>query len=319
MKQEIFQFTGYEATPLRAVLWLPDSEPKAVLQITHGMTEHIGRYRRLAEHLTAYGIVTAGFDLRGHGENPGDPHCASFGENGWKASLEDMRLFSAYLNQQFPGCPRFMLGFSLGSFLLREYMNHYGDKIAGAAVLGTGYQPSPVLSIMISIVKSQIAKAGFDSTTPLVKKLSFDTYNRQFAPSRTVSDWLCSDDMELDAYLADPLCRESISAGLFCSLLESMKRTGGKDAYDAWPKTVPVLLLSGRNDPVGSSGKGVPVVKKAMDRAGLKNVMIHLFEGARHDILHEEASGCADNARQILADWIINHTGSTVSETQISE
>lgn len=304
MKQEIFRFTGHEGTPLRAILWLPDSEPKAVLQITHGMTEHIGRYSRLAEFLTAQGIVTAGFDLRGHGENPGDPDCASFGMNGWNASLEDMHLFYAHLNQQFASCPHFMLGFSLGSFLLREYMNRYNDKIAGAAVLGTGYQPSPILSIMISIVKSQIGKAGFDGTTPLVKKLSFETYNRQFSPTRTVSDWLCSDEAELDAYLADGLCRESISSGLFCQLLESMKRTGGKYAYASWPKDVPVLLISGMDDPVGSSGKGILAVKKAMDRAGMKNVSIHLMNSARHDVLHEETSGCAEQTRKILAKWI---------------
>lgn len=92
-----------------------------VVQTTHGMTEHIGRYEQLAEQLTANGIAVAGFDLRGHGRNPGDTHCASFGEGGWKLSLHDMHLFYLELESWFPAIPHFMLGFSLGSFLLRDY------------------------------------------------------------------------------------------------------------------------------------------------------------------------------------------------------
>ena len=91
------QFAGCSGTSLPVYLWTPDCEPKAVLQITHGMTEHMGRYTRLAEMLCAHGIAAAGFDLRGHGKNPGNPSCASFGEGGWEASLEDMHLFFAFL------------------------------------------------------------------------------------------------------------------------------------------------------------------------------------------------------------------------------
>jgi len=249
------------------------------------------------------------FDLRGHGRNPGDPICASFGEGGWESSLEDMHLFHGWLSGKFGGCPHFMLGFSLGSFLLREYLNRYDDRAAGAVILGTGYQPGAVLSVMAAVVNTQIRKAGFDASTPLVRKLSFDTYNRKFAPSRTPSDWLCADDGELDAYLADPLCRENISAGLFRELLCSMKRTGGKNAYENWKKELPVLLLSGEDDPVGDGGKGVMKVKSAMDRAGIGNVTMYLFAGARHDLLHEEASGSGDRARRILTEWMTGLIG----------
>ena len=98
-------------------------EVKAVLQIAHGMTEHMGRYEAFAEYLVSQGIAVAGFDLRGHGKNSGDPDVASFGIGGWEASIEDMRLFFEWLEQRFSGVAHFMLGFSLGSFLLREYLN----------------------------------------------------------------------------------------------------------------------------------------------------------------------------------------------------
>ena len=96
MKRELFEFAGYGEAKLPARLWVPDGEVKAVLQITHGMTEHMGRYEVFAEYLCPMGIAVAGFDLRGHGANPGDPEVASFGEGGWAASIEDMQLFYAH-------------------------------------------------------------------------------------------------------------------------------------------------------------------------------------------------------------------------------
>ena len=304
MNTERYTFTGCGGTKLSASIWTPDGQPKAILQIAHGMTEHIGRYDKLAEALTEQGVVVAGFDLRGHGRNSGDAHTASFGEGGWEKSLKDMHLFFAELDKRYPSIPHFMLGFSLGSFLLREYLNRYDDKVAGAAIMGTGHQPGPVLSIMCAIVKSQIKKSGFDGTTPLVQKLSFGTYNQKFKPNRTASDWICADEAQLDLYIKDELCREHISSGLFWELLSAMKRTGAKDAYRNWRKDMPVLLISGQDDPVGDFGKGVQRVEAAMCKAGLKNVQMKLFPGARHDLLHEEASGNAEKTREIISAWL---------------
>lgn len=292
---------------LAGVIWHPYERPKVILQITHGMTEHMGRYEKLAEELTAQGIVVAGFDLRGHGKNDEDFDCASFGEGGWKESLIDMHYFFKMLDERFPNLPHYMLGFSLGSFLLREYLNKYRDNVAGAAILGTGQQLGVILSIMRLIVKTQIIKNGFDETTPLVQKLSFDTYNQKFAPASTRSDWLCSDVKQLTTYLLDPYCKEDISSGLFWQLLGSMKKTGQKTAYTKWKKDMPVLLMSGEADAVGSFGKGVALVEQAMQEAGMKNVQMHLFPGARHDLLHEEENGTASQARKILRDWILEN------------
>lgn len=302
MYTETFVFNGHDGFPLPAVIWSPEGEPNCILQITHGMTEHIGRYAALAQELTAQGIVVAGFDLRGHGKNAGDPEVASFGESGWEASLEDMHRFFQVLAERFPKLPHIMLGFSLGSFLLREYLGRYPDGVNAAAILGTGYQTGAVLSVMMAIVKGQIKKAGFDNTTDMVKQLSFGNYNRQFRPNRTMADWLCADETQLDAYLADPLCRKNISAGLFWQLMGSMKRTGRKDAYRGWNKEIPILLLSGQEDPVGEHGKGVRTVKQRMEKAGLRNVTLQLIPNARHDILHEASDGAA--ARTVLLDWL---------------
>ena len=300
MKRELFEFAGYGEAKLPARLWMPDGEVKAVLQITHGMTEHMGRYEAFAEYLCPMGIAVAGFDLRGHGANPGDPEVASFGEGGWAASIEDMQLFYEHLQRRFPGKPHFMLGFSLGSFLLREYLTKYPDEgtLSGAIIMGTGHQPGWLLSVMGWIVKGQIQKAGFDGTTDLVRQLSFGTYNQKFKPNRTSADWLCADEAELDKYLADPLVRKDISAGLFWELLGSMKRSGRNCAYGG----LPILLISGQDDPVGNGGKGVQEIHRRLV-LGHENVTLKLFPGARHDLLHEE-KGSAEAARKLIAEWI---------------
>ena len=305
MKTEIFEFAGYNGIILPAYLWLPDGEVKAVLQITHGMTEHMGRYEAFARYLCSMGITVAGFDLRGHGKNPGDAEVASFGEGGWAASIEDMRLFYELLEQRLTVVPHYMLGFSLGSFLLREYLTKYPDEgeVAGAIIMGTGHQPGWLLSIMMGIVNGQIKKAGFDKTTDLVHQLSFGTYNQKFKPNRTTADWLCADETELDKYLADPLVRKDISAGLFWELLGSMKRTGSAYEYAGWDTSIPILLISGQDDPVGDGGKGVQEISRRMKKSGMENVTIKLFPGARHDLLHEEKNG-ADATRKYIAEWI---------------
>lgn len=305
MTPEYFEFTGCRETILPGVLWLPDGEVKAVLQIAHGMTEHMGRYEAFAEFLLPMGIAVAGFDLRGHGKNPGDPSVASFGDGGWAASIEDMRIFYELLEQRFAGAPHYMLGFSLGSFLLREYLTKYPEEgeIAGAIIMGTGYQPGWLLSIMLAIVKGEIKKVGFDESTDRVRQLSFGTYNQRFKPNRTAADWLCADELALDEYLADPLVRKDISAGLFRELLGSMKRTGSVFEYDGWDKSLPILLISGQDDPVGDGGKGVRTIYQRMKKNGMENVTLKLFPGARHDLLHEEKNG-ADAARKYIAEWI---------------
>ena len=306
MKTEFLEFNSNHKS-LSAVLWLPEGEPKAVLQITHGMTEHIGRYGAFAEQLTSHGIAVCGFDLRGHGRNGNDEEVASFGEGGWRLSLDDMRSFFWKIKNEIPNAPYFMMGFSLGSFLLREYLSLYPDGVDGAVIIGTGYQPSFVLSVIKAIVKKECGTAGFDHTTPLVKKLSFETYNQKFQPNETDSDWLCADEDELYEYMRDPLCRKYISAGLFWQLLDSMQRTGKRNAASTWKKDMPVLFMSGESDPVGNDGKGVKAICGQLKKLDMTDVTLKLFPNARHDLFHEKKSGNADKATQFMIAWIEKH------------
>lgn len=303
MKTEIFTFTGYNNLSVPAIIWLPEESPRALIQITHGMTEHIGRYAFFAEAMTAQGIAVCGFDLRGHGRHPGSREVASFGEGGWDAVLGDMKIFFDLIHSRFSGVPHYLHGFSLGSFLLREYLGKYPQGIAGAIVLGTGNQPGWLLKLMCRIVRGQVKKVGFDGYSSLVRQLSFGTYNRNFKPNRTEKDWLCSDNQTLDDFIADPLCRDNFSAGLFYQMLQAMGRTGRRDAFQNWDPDLPILLICGEKDPVGNMGKGARAVKQAMEQAGL-DVEFHLLPQARHMVLGEEACGAAAAARQLILEFI---------------
>ena len=299
MQKECLNFNGSGGTTLPAVIWHPENV-KIVLQIVHGMTEHMGRYEAFAAMIATRGIAVAGIDLRGHGQNSGDPEVASFGEGGWQKSVTDIHLFHNHLQERFPGVPLFVLGFSLGSFLLRDYLNTYStDSLAGAVIMGTGHQPGWLLSAMMGIVSGQIKKVGFDNTSDLIKQLSFGTYNQKFKPNRTEADWLCSSTDALDVYLADPLVRKNISAGLFWELLGSMKRRSSKQEYAHWDKQLPILLISGEEDPVGDRSKGVKAIYRQMQKSGMQHVMLKLMPGARHDVLHE-----GPQATALIWEWL---------------
>ena len=304
MIKKNYKINGADNIPVPITLWIPDGSTRCILHITHGMTEHIGRYEELAKKLSEQGIVTAGFDLPGHGENSGDPICASIGQSGWKDTLNNMKLLNQELKSMYPQLPLCMLGFSLGSFLLRDFLQENSYNVDAAIIMGTGYQPSFILRILKRVIKSQINKVGFDKTSPLVKKLSFETYNKKFRPGQTEVDWLCSDKSEREIYLNDPLCKKCISAGLFWQLLDGMERTGNVKNYKNWNKDLPVLLLSGAEDPVGNEGKGVMAVADQMKNSGLANVRTVLVPAGRHDILHEIHNGGEKLAVKTIEEFL---------------
>ena len=300
MKTERFDFTGCKGSVRPAVIWRPENA-KAVLQVVHGTTEHMGRYEAFAAEMAKSGIAVAGFDLRGHGRNPGDRETAAFVPGDWNASVEEVQMFREYLRREFPGVPQFLMGFSLGSFLVRDLVNVYPtDSLAGVILMGTGHQPGWLLSVMRGIVNGQIRKVGFDKPSALVRKLSFGMYNDKFKPNRMDVDWLSADEAAVDDYLADPLVRRQTSAGLFWELLGSMKRHSDPEEYAQWDQELPVLLISGSEDPVGNAGKGVTLIHRQMETAGMKRVMLKLIPGGRHGIL----LGNAEETEKIITDWL---------------
>lgn len=306
MKKEVFVFEGQNNEPMHTVVWLPEKEPEMILQVVHGMTEHMGRYEHFAKMMCNAGIGVAGFDLRGHGHHDRNAACASFKETGWDWTIKEIHQFHCVLKSRFSHVKHVLMGFSLGSFLVRDYLSVVSDHdFIGTIIMGTGQQPSWILSLIMKLVKNEIKKIGFDATNELIRSLSFGTYNKKFTPNRTSADWLCSDTVQLDAYLKDDLCKKDISAGLFLQLLDAMNRTGNQKTYQNWNKQLPVLLVSGSDDPVGDHGKGVLNVFKSMKKAGCTHVEYKLYPKARHDLLHEDCLNVTETVCSDIKDWML--------------
>ena len=306
MRKEVFTFKGQNNESMHAVVWLPEKEPEMILQVVHGMTEHMGRYERFAQTMCDAGIGVAGFDLRGHGHHDLTSSCASFKEAGWDWTIKEIHQFHCDLKTRFSDAKHILLGFSLGSFLVRDYLSAVSSHdFAGTVIMGTGQQPGWILSLIMKLVKNETKKAGFDSTNDMIRNLSFGTYNKKFAPNRTSADWLCSDTAQLDGYLNDDLCKRDISAGLFWQLLDAMKRTGNQKTYQKWNKQLPVLLVSGSDDPVGDQGKGVLNVLKSMKKAGFNHIECKLYPKARHDVLYEDELKVTEKVSNDIKEWIL--------------
>lgn len=305
---------------LFGTIWMPENQPVShIIHVVHGMTEHMGRYKAFADFFTNAGVAVACFDLRGHGRNSGRSDCASFisGGNpqeynyGWAESLNDLEQEILMVREETqgsaPNAKYILMGFSLGSFLVREYLAKKPlGGIDGVILAGTGYQPPLITRLMQPIIQKEIQKAEPGGTTDTVRQMAFGPYNKKFEPNRTAMDWLCSDPEQLDAYLQDPLVRKDISADLFYEMLGCMTRTNKRHYYRSIKQLaqMPVLILSGEQDPVGNMGKDVPILTGLLQKSGLRNVEGVLIPNARHDLFHEAASGSASLAMKKVLNWL---------------
>lgn len=306
MTKEEFDYLSADGkTKIHAVKWLPEEEPIAVLQIAHGVTEHILRYEEMAQYFTQRGFVVVGNDHLGHGTSIGkDAQPMYFGTTGsWNWVVKDLETCRKLVKKQYPGIPYIVLGFSLGSFAVRTWLIRRPGNVDAAILAGTGQTPPLSIGIAQRIAKNEAKKAGEEYATPMIDKLTFQTYNKKFAPNRTPCDWLCASETSLDAYMSDPLRGEAFSAGLFRELLSGMAFTGKLRNQKQMDKDMPILLISGEDDPVGDFSKGVRRTESSFKKAGMQDVEMRLYPKLRHDILHED---CREEIYAAIWQWIKN-------------
>lgn len=302
-KNEFYYLSADGKTQIHAVEWIPDEKPKAILQIAHGVTEYILRYEQFAEYLVEKGIIVVGNDHLGHGKSIAkDSEPMYFGPTGsWKWAVEDMYTCTKMIKEKYPEIPYYMLGFSLGSFLLRTYLIEYPGIADAAIIMGTGETPPVQIALAKFIANKEAKKVGENHTSPMIKKLTFDTYNKFLAPNRTDYDWLCSDNEGLDEYIADQMRGGNLSAGLFREMLSGMKFTSEIKNLKKMNLNTPILFISGDEDPVGEKGKGVIKAYHKFQDIGMKDVEIKLYPKLRHDILHEK---CKKEIYEYVYNWI---------------
>lgn len=304
MKKRDFYYPSADGkTKIHAIEWAPDDKPIAVLQVAHGVTEYIERYEDFARYFTEKGIVVVGNDHLGHGLSIAEgSEPMYFGPAGsWNWAVEDIRTCKSITANRYKDLSYCLLGFSLGSFLARTYLIEYPGTMDAAILVGTGQIPLLQIAFAKMIVQNEAKKVGEEHTSPLIRKLTFQSYNRLFAPNRTDYDWLCASETNLDDYIADTMRGEDFSAGLFRELLSGMAYTIKKKNIRKMDKKIPVYLISGDKDPVGNCGKGVKQAYRDFKKAGCEDVTMKLYPGLRHDILHED---CHGKIQQDIYRWL---------------
>ena len=307
MRDEFYFPSKDGNTEIHTIEWKPEGEVRAVLQICHGMVEYIRRYDEFAQFLCGEGYYVVGNDHLGHGKSiQAKSEYGFFNEKyGNACVLGDMHTLRQRTEKKYPGVPYFMLGHSMGSSLLRQYIQMYGNGLSGAVLMGTvADHKKAALLFGKSLCRVMAAFRGWHYRSKMVDNLVLGAYNKKFKPARTRADWITSDNENLDMYVADPLCSFMFTVNAYYNVFSGMIGIQRKESVYMIPKGLPVLFVSGADDPVGEFGKGVRKIYEKYRAAGIRDVTLRLYTGDRHEILNETDR---DQVYKDLLGWFEKH------------
>ncbi len=292
-------------TTIHAYVWRPRGQIRATLQIIHGMAEYALRYAPLAEYLAERGFLVCAEDHLGHGQSVLSAGKLGYFARGDAASivLEDIRRLSQIVAKGAEGLPAFIMGHSMGSFFCRQYISLYGKELAGAVIMGTGYQPAAVTLAGKAVTRAVALFKGEEHRSAFVNALAFGSYNKKF-DGRTQFDWLSSDEGSVDRYIADDLCGFMFTCNGFSTLFSILGRACSRRTIKSTPKNLPVLLLSGGDDPVSGYSAGVKKLYDKYVSAGVEDVDMIIYNGFRHEILND---GCAPQVMEDICAFLSSH------------
>ena len=301
--QDFYFQSSTGRTSIHALKCVPDGKPRAVVQIAHGIAEHIDRYRPFMEFLADNGFVAAGNDHLGHGKSIRVPEEQGFfaEKDGWWRVVDDMDKLHDIMSNEYPELPYVLFGHSMGSFLTRTYLIKHPDKYDGVILSGTGHQ-SPALVLGGNAAASVMAKLnGAMGDGAKLDSLAFGSYLNKIENPRTKFDWLSRDTEQVDKYIADPLCGFVGKIGLYRDMMQGIKFITDKKNIAQMNKEKPVYFMSGDGDPVGDYGKGVERAYKTFCDAGLHDVFMRLYPGGRHEMLNETNK---EQVYQDILSWL---------------
>ena len=288
-KEDFYFNSASGTTKIHAVRYIPEGKIHGILQISHGMVEYIERYEDFALFLASKGILVTGNDHLGHGKSVNSREDWGYfaKENGNHAVLYDLYQLTQITKEKYPGIPYFILGHSMGSFYVRQYLGEFGKELDGAIIMGTGCQPLALVQAGRFITSLVALFKGWHYRSKLVNSLAFGRYNKSFEPARTPKDWLSKNTVLVDKHIADEFCSFTFTLNGYYSLFTGISRLYNKKLLSAMPKTLPVFFVAGEEDPVGDFGKGVLKVVDMFKKIGMKNVKVKLYPTDRHEILNE--------------------------------
>lgn len=291
---------------LHVMEWLPDQErPRAVIQIAHGLGDHIGWYAEFAKFLTNNHFAVVGNSHLGHGLTATSADELGFfaEKDGWATAVADLHALHEIVTGRHASLPYFLFGHSMGSYLCRTYLLKYQDRLNGCILCGTGYQPDSLLNTAHFVAGGIKRIRGCRVRSSWFNSLCFSGYNKHIRPNRTESDWISRDPDVVDAIIADERCSFIPTVGLFLDIFEGMKYIQRKENIALMHKNLPLFFIGGCEDPIGGYGSGVMKSCALLINEGCRNVTMQLYPGARHKILNET------NSKEVYEDilyWLQN-------------
>lgn len=281
-----------------------DTRPHAVVQIIHGMAEYAARYLPFARYLCENGFAVFLHDHIGHGASVSSPDMLGyFGENGAQTFVQDAKTVAELAKQLYPDLPLFVIGHGMGSLIARKYTADFPQQAAGVVYTGTGGK-NPAVGFGIFLCNLLARLYGERHRSRMLDRIAFGSYNKR-TEKRTPCDWASRDTAVVDAFVADPLCGYMYTVNGMRALFSTVREISKTSWYEAVPQDLPILLLSGSEDPIGSYGKGVREVFSRLQRSGHTAVQMHLYPQARHEILNEinQDEVYADILRFLQSNW----------------
>ena len=288
IKKEFDFLSADGETRIHTVSWMPEGNVRAVLQLCHGMTEHIERYESFAEYMTGKGFYVVGHDHLGHGQSVQSEEKLGFfhERDGNRCLIEDIHQVRKAVQETNPDFPYFILGHSMGSFLVRQYLTEYGEGLDGAVLVGTGHHALPTLLFGQAICAVMAKFKGWEHRSEFVTRVAMGSYNKHFE-QKTGNEWLTRDETVVEAYNKDPLCGFTFTLNAYYFMFQGMKKLMRPSSLKKIPVNLPILFVSGRKDPVGNMGKSVIKVYDAYQKNQIQDVRIKLYKDDRHEILNE--------------------------------
>lgn len=268
--------------------WEPVQTPLGVIQIVHGIADYAERYDDFAHFLTRHGFLVVAEDHMGHGRSGGSECVRGYFNGGWFKAVEDTYQLLQMTLEEFPNIPYILFGHSMGSFMSQTIMQMHPDSGISACILcGSGWQSEVALSAGLRICNAACRIYGEKVPSPRLQALVFGAYNLRIERPRTPYDWVNRNHRAVDALIADPLRSDAITAGLMRDMLTGITFIQQKDNLNQMNKDLPVLLISGGDDPVGTYGDGVRRIEENFEAVGMQSVTCKIYPLCRHEILNE--------------------------------